>query len=599
MLRLMRGLKAVDQPDCSAVAWTRANIGEVLPGVVTPLTWSVFQANLLRQPLSKVKAESNPNGPIRLVEGRAYLRLDALLGSFCYLPGVDPHVVCQALGVDQETHRSDGWKPRGNLLAHLSGGLFLAETLGLSPVLWLQLARLGTPPLNESQPGEGASTSSAALVRRIEGLIDWNTRCFQLHLKCTRYAVGAYGLLIYMLRHWLPAAGMNSAPWRSSRAKRETNFATPNETYRTSLEAELLTIQAELQTAEQGLALWRLAEQARAHPSVAAVLEDEVNWTAAQRALQAAEGGPEFLEALAAFLSRHGARTVEEFELASPRWREDPTFVLTVMRNYLHAEAAFNPTAALRQHRAFCDVATARMVRQMGPLRGRLLRRVLRAYKAYVPLRENMKYRLMEGYEALRHCFLALGDCLDTAGVLGAREDIFFLTAGEALAAGRDGMVNAGEIQTKVNHRRAERACQERFRPPEVIMGNDLAWALDDNSLETLQGIGCSAGYAVGKARVIRDIAMASHLQPGEILVAPSTDPGWTPLFLTAAAVVTDIGGFLSHGATVAREYGIPAVVNTKKASELVKNGQVIVVDGNRGIVHLNPRNLFETQQGT
>jgi phosphoenolpyruvate synthase/pyruvate phosphate dikinase len=92
---------------------------------------------------------------------------------------------------------------------------------------------------------------------------------------------------------------------------------------------------------------------------------------------------------------------------------------------------------------------------------------------------------------------------------------------------------------------------------------------------------------------------MASHLQPGEILVAPSTDPGWTPLFLTAAAVVTDIGGFLSHGATVAREYGIPAVVNTKRASELVKNGQVIIVDGNQGIVYLSPGNLFETKQGT
>jgi pyruvate,water dikinase len=160
-------------------------------------------------------------------------------------------------------------------------------------------------------------------------------------------------------------------------------------------------------------------------------------------------------------------------------------------------------------------------------------------------------------------------------------------------------MVHAGEIQTKVNHRRMERACKERFQPPEVIMGNDLAWALDDNSLETLQGIGCSPGYAVGKARVIRDITMASHLQPGEILVAPSTDPGWTPLFLTAAAVVTDIGGFLSHGATVAREYGIPAVVNTKRASGLVKNGQVIIVDGSQGMVYLSPGSSFETKQGT
>jgi pyruvate,water dikinase len=269
------------------------------------------------------------------------------------------------------------------------------------------------------------------------------------------------------------------------------------------------------------------------------------------------------------------------------------------MRNYLHADPALDPAADLSQRRASSDAAINHALRQMGPLKGRLFRRVLRAYKAYVPLRENMKYRLMEGYEALRHCFLKLGDCLCTAGVLNSKEDIFFLTAGEALAAGRNGAVNAGEIRAKVTRRRAKRACQERFQPPEVILGNDLAWALDDNDSETLQGIACSPGYVMGKARVIQDIAMASHLQPGEILVAPSTDPGWTPLFLTAAAVVTDIGGFLSHGATVAREYGIPAVVNTKRASKLVKNGQVITVDGYRGIVYLHPRDLLETKQGT
>lgn len=547
------------QPEQTGVVWTRANIGEVLPGVVTPLTWSVFRANLLRYPLSKVEAEGSPNGPIRRIRGRAYLRLDALLGSFCYLPGVDPDVVRQALGVDLEINQGDGWQPKGNLLARLSGGLFLAEILGLSPVLWLQSARLGTPPTSED-----ISTSSAALVRHIEKLIDWNMRCFQLHLKCTRYAIGAYGLLTYMLRRWLPAAGAR-------------------------LRVDLLVSQAKLQTAEQGLALWQLAERARAHPNVAAALENEVDWATAQLALQSTEEGRKFLKALAVFLSRHGARTVEEFELASPRWREDPTFILTVIRNYLHADPAFNPATALRQHRVFCNVATARIARQMGPLKSWLFRRVLRAYKAYVPLRENMKYRLMEGYEALRRSFLELGDHLCTASLLDAREDIFFLTAGEALAAGREGPIDAGEIRVKVNRRRAERTRQERFQPPEVIVGNDLAWALDDNDLETLQGIGCSPGYAVGKARVIRDITMASHLQPGEILVAPSTDPGWTPLFLTAAAVVTDSGGFLSHGATVAREYGIPAVVNTKKASKLVKNGQVIIVDGNQGIVYLSP----------
>ncbi len=593
MIRFRREPKAVEQPDCSecveglpdlpsggpAALWTRANIGEVLPGVVTPLTWSVFRANLLRRPVGRVEAESSPHDPLRLVEGRAYLRLDALLGSFCYLPGVDPEVVCQALGVDRQVLRRDGGrKPKGNLLTWLSGGLFLAEVLGLSPVLWLQL-RLG---LGRAQhlPLVGASMSQG--ITHIEKLIDRNTRCFQLHLKCTRYAIGAYGLLRYMLRRWLPANGLNPACAEGGPPGQGMPSCP-----RTSVPAEaaLLLGQAELQTAEQGLALWRLAEQARALPDVAAALENEVDWTTTRRALQATEGGQRFLAALAAFLARHGARTAEEFELASPRWREDPTFVLTVLRNYLHADAVPD----LSRPGDLSEAAVERALRQMGPLKRWLFRRVLRAYRAYVPLRENMKYRLMEGYAALRHCFLTLGECLCASGALADKEDVFFLTAAEALAAVRGDALNVGEIRAKVNRRRAERMRQERFQPPEVIEGNNPAWASADSGLETLQGIGCSPGWAIGKARVIRDVAMASRLRPGEILVAPSTDPGWTPLFLTAAAVVTDIGGFLSHGATVAREYGIPAVVNTKKASELVRDGQWILVDGSRGIVYLSP----------
>jgi phosphohistidine swiveling domain-containing protein len=203
--------------------------------------------------------------------------------------------------------------------------------------------------------------------------------------------------------------------------------------------------------------------------------------------------------------------------------------------------------------------------------------RLLDSYSEYVTFRENVKYRLVEGYFLLRQAFMKIGSELVAGGLLDKPEDIFFLSAPEVVA--RDNPV--GRKRELIRARREQHALWESTAVPDLIMGDDFetpAYCCSD-----LTGIGCSPGIGEGNARVLLDVSEAGLLQPGEILVSPHTDPGWTPLFLTCRALVTEIGGFLSHGATVAREYGIPAVVNVREATKRIRTGDFIRVDGTRG----------------
>ncbi|MCP4697218.1 MAG: hypothetical protein GY862_10255, partial [Gammaproteobacteria bacterium] len=209
------------------------------------------------------------------------------------------------------------------------------------------------------------------------------------------------------------------------------------------------------------------------------------------------------------------------------------------------------------------------------------------------------KYRLMEGYAELRRIFLEMGAVLESRGLLDCAADVFFLMPHEIIfltggniadeevnnhpqsgwldspperevdqghgsAVGTlfselspKAMVFQKTINVRVRQRKAQHALWELLDAPDMI--NQGGYAHEENEEGELFGVGCSPGTAEGVARVLLNTLEAVKLKPGEILVAPHTDPGWTPLFLSCAAMVTEIGGFLSHGATVAREYGIPA----------------------------------------
>ncbi|WP_017592845.1 PEP/pyruvate-binding domain-containing protein [Nocardiopsis potens] len=335
-------------------------------------------------------------------------------------------------------------------------------------------------------------------------------------------------------------------------------------------------------TTEMDLALWRLAEQVRAVPAAARPLLDA---SPEESAARYAEGTlPEPLASgLDGFLAVYGHRAVAEIDLGAPRWSEDPRHVLGVLGNYLRLEdPAAAPGTRFAAGAAAAEARLGRLAGRAGPVRGPLVRFALGRVRALVGLRELPKFTIVLALAGARRRLREVGAALAAEGALDRAEDVFFVTLAEA----RAGLAGADLREAADRRRRAYDRESARRRLPRVILSDgtepEAVAAPAPASGAALTGVPASPGTASGPARVVLDPAGA-RIEPGEILVCPSTDPGWTPLFLTAGGLVMEMGGANSHGAVVAREYGIPAVVGVARATELIPDGAGVTVDGTSG----------------
>lgn len=344
-------------------------------------------------------------------------------------------------------------------------------------------------------------------------------------------------------------------------------------------------------TTTMDLNLWALAQNVKAD-----VPSREAITTRTQSDLAASyhQGSlPPTLQAgIADFLSRYGHRGIREIDLGMPRWGEDPTYLFGILRSYVTLD---NPEAEpdthfARQARA-ADEAVAELVagaRQLpgGWHKAPLLEFLLGRFRQLGGLRETPKFVLMWMFQAVRQMMLRAGRTLVEQGRLEHPEDVFFLRVEELRKDRSDGL----DFRALVAQRRHDYERElARRRAPRVLTSEGQA--LYGEALSTtegaLAGTGASPGIARGRARIIRD-PHGANLAPGEILVAPSTDPAWTPLFLTAGGLVMEAGGMMSHGSIVAREYGIPAVVGVADATTRITDGQMIEIDGYQGLVKLD-----------
>ena len=336
-------------------------------------------------------------------------------------------------------------------------------------------------------------------------------------------------------------------------------------------------------TIEMDLALWRIAAgPAAAHRRL---LRDTPPPELAARYLRG--DLPDI--GLAAFLERYGHRGAAEADLGVPRWAEDPTPVFAALANYLRiTDPAQAPDRRFARAAATAEDTLQRLaarVRRRRPVRGRLAVFLLRRARALAGLRESGKFAGLYRLAAVRHQLLLIGADLAAAGLLQEPGDIMFLTLDEAADAVHHG---ADHRATVARRKAVHRAELRRASVPVGLLsdGTDLETVLFAAAEEAgaLRGVGAAAGRATGPARIVRDPATA-RIEPGDILVALATDPGWTPLFLTAAALVTETGAVMAHGPTVAREYGIPAVISVRGATERIVDGQIVTVDGAAGTV--------------
>ncbi len=337
-------------------------------------------------------------------------------------------------------------------------------------------------------------------------------------------------------------------------------------------------------TTEMDLELWHLAQRIR---SEAAAAEQFIQSTPAELAELFRERGlPLVAQAgLVGFLSTYGHRAVAEIDLGMPRWSDDPTHLLGVLANYLRLDdESAAPDRMFERGAVEAEAAARKLVAKAG-LAKPVVRFALRRVRALAGLREYPKYLIVLALAAARAQLGLIGQNLAAAGRIAEADDVFFLDLVEI----RDALGGQDCRALVVERREAYASELKRRRIPRMMLsdGTDLE-ALGTAATEgDLVGTSASSGTVTGIARVVLD-PVGAHLEPGEILVAPSTDPGWTPLFLTAGGLVMEMGGANSHGAVVAREYGIPAVVGVPDATTRITSGQEITVDGASGIVTIS-----------
>ncbi|MDY6795875.1 MAG: PEP/pyruvate-binding domain-containing protein [Actinomycetota bacterium] len=554
--------------------YTLSNISEVLPGVLTPLSisdidsldYGFVKSNADLGLMKHIKPKSELTF-LGVFYGRAHLNLSVARAMISQLPGAN------LKEFDRREEGGDGggklWRPTPRNLAILPGiltRLFIraVKTPG-------EAAALGEDyevKIAEAKRVDLARAPYALIFGRMDESRGELFHAMALHIMISELAVTYFDFLCKITARWL-------------------------DDERGMLAARLVTGLQSLESARPSTHIWDLSRLVKKSQRLRDIFESNREGDILQ--VLEADGSPEaggFLESLEVFLYRFGYRGIFEAEAMMPNWDEDPSYLFAAIKNYLEADPDSSPRIiAEKQEKDRERAMLEAMSRLRGPQR-LLLRYLVKQAQTYISLREYMKSILIKGLTHGKKVYRALSRRLARQGILREPDDIYFLTSREieALAMGRGESIPVDEL---VARRRAEYENNLDVILPEHSKGRPRPLTPREletrEEVETLRGIGVSPGKVTGRARVITDPLRDAEIKPGEILVAPVTDAAWSPLFVTAAAAVVEVGGPLSHGSIVAREFGLPCVVNASSATRIVKTGQKITVDGGRGKVHLHP----------
>jgi phosphoenolpyruvate synthase/pyruvate phosphate dikinase len=343
-------------------------------------------------------------------------------------------------------------------------------------------------------------------------------------------------------------------------------------------------------TSEMGLALLDVADVIRPHPDVVAFLhhvEDE----GFLDEMAKLSGGREARDAIEAWLDKYGMRCVGEIDITRPRWSERPSTLVPVILGNIKN---FEPGAGARRfeqgrQEAWAkeqDVLERLRARPDGERKAEEAKRMIDRVRTFIGYREYPKYGMVSRYFVYKQALLDEAERLVQAHVLCEKEDIFYLTFAELHDVVR---TNRSDDQLIRQRKDAFRSYQT-LTPPRVLTSDGEVVAGTyrrvDVPADALTGLPVSAGTVEGRARVILDMAQAD-LEPGDILVTAYTDPSWTPAFVAIKGLVTEVGGLMTHGAVIAREYGLPAVVGVVDATRLIPDGQRIRVNGTDGYIEI------------
>lgn len=562
--------------------WTNTNVGEALPGVATPLTWSILE-RFSRRGFEQAFGSLGLSVPddaelVRAFKGRIYLNLTRFMSIASGLPIFSPERLFEMAGgggvelvrdVYERRSRRDFFKRLPTTIPRIVGAQL---SMPLVAPLW---GRYFTGKVDEFFDRDLARLSSTELLGELDHLDGLFERTGLVMLSVSSNFLMSYALTSEALR-LLGATGID-AP------------SSPRD----------FIAGLDVKSAEPGLALLELGRIARRSLRLRRLITEN-DPSEVHEALHAQSQHDDvamFLVELDAFRKHYGHRAPREAELATPRWREDMSFLFEVLQSFIDAPHLPSSTESVRQQQRARQLPTPELP---SPFK-KALSAVIGLTRKNARQREYMRDRVVDALDVYRRFFLECGRRLTEGNILQAPEEVFYLTAPELRAwLGAPHLASTFALRVL-----ARRALFEHYRrlpdPPatfllrghEIIADDDLHTPTPDPGQATsrLSGLGGSPGRVTGPARVILDPSSEdASIRPGDILVAPYTDVGWTPLFLTAAGVVMSLGGPLSHSCIVAREYGIPTVVNARRATEIINNGDLITVDGDQGLVFIHPR---------
>ncbi|MFC4587553.1 rifamycin-inactivating phosphotransferase [Sphaerisporangium corydalis] len=450
-------------------------------------------------------------------------------------------------------------------------------------------APIETDPAIVTELIERSRSSVAALRRDIRtksgpALFDFLLEAFQEHKRALSEPVSVQAIM----------AGMEATWWLNDRMLEwlgEKNAA------------DTLTLSApDNVTSEMGLALLDVADVIRPRPQVVAFLQGVLDKGVQDKdvldegfldELPELAGGAEARDAIEAYLGRYGMRCVGEIDITRPRWSERPATLVPVILDNVRL---FEPGAAerrFRQGRQAAEEKRRDLLERLralpdGERKAAEAERMIDRVRTFIGYREYPKYSIVSRYFVYKQALLAEAERLVRAGVLREKEDIFYLTFQEL-----HDVVRTNQVDDRLIRRReAAFRSYHALTPPRVLTSDGEAltgaYRRDDAPAGALIGLPVSAGTVEGRARVILDMAEAD-LEAGDILVTVYTDPSWSPLFVGITGLVTEVGGLMTHGAVIAREYGLPAVVGVERATRLILDGQRIRVHGTDGYVEILP----------
>ncbi|MBA9028248.1 phosphoenolpyruvate synthase [Peribacillus huizhouensis] len=343
-------------------------------------------------------------------------------------------------------------------------------------------------------------------------------------------------------------------------------------------------------TSKMGLALLDVADVIRPHPEIIDFLQHVKDDNFLDELVKF-DGGQEIQDAIIAFLSKYGMRCTGEIDMTKTRWREKPTTLVPMILNNIKN---FEPNASNRKFEQGRQVALKKEQELLdrlkkfpdGEQKARETKRMIDLIRNFSGFREYPKYGMINRYFVYKQALLKEAEQLVQANVIHEKEDIYYLTFEELHE-----VISTNKLDYQIiSKRKDEYKLYDKLTPPRVITSDGEIivgeYKRENLPAEAIVGLPVSSGVIEGRARVILNIEDAD-LEDGDILVTSFTDPSWTPLFVSIKGLVTEVGGLMTHGAVIAREYGLPAIVGVENATNLIKDGQRIRVHGTEGFIEI------------